>query len=768
MKKCLSLLFVAGMGISLQANAQKYLGVSGSSYSGFNQVYLNPASASDSRHKLVVDLFSLNVYGNNSVSKAPFNTMIGDFDGGDDGFPVGKYFKWTGSEPLSLQLPFFELRGPGIMYAINNKHTIGLSTRVRFMTQVHDISSNFASLFAKGRTLNPNDNYVVLDENGFDITTHLFSDIGLSWGGLLLDKGKHVLHGGVTARYYSGISYYNLNSTGMNGRYEGANDYVRVDDMDVSFSANTLDPSDRLGDLTGGSGFFDFMFGASAGRGIGGDLGLMYEYRPDVERHRYEMDGRKGLLNPGVSKHKVKAGVSILDIGKIKYSAATTYNASTSGVLRVDSVSEKLTNVQELEEELDNSGFKLTNTTGEQKVALPTTLVFQADYNIWKGFFVQGVYMQNLSKGLNPGNNYYNQVTIAPRFESKFVDVGVPLTYNMMSSEIKAGLGVRLLFLTVGTDDVMAFVNDNSKGMNLYFGMHLPILHKKKPKDSDGDLISNRFDKCPFEKGVPDQKGCPDPDKDGDGVLDKDDLCPDVFGSKTARGCPDADLDSLADAEDRCPTEAGPVALQGCPDRDNDGVADIDDLCPDVPGLPQFKGCPDTDGDGVPDNEDKCPEVAGPVANEGCPDTDNDGVPDHMDKCPTVPGTVENQGCPEVREEVKKRLAFAATAIQFQTGKAVISTKSHKLLDEVVGILNEYTDYNMTIHGYTDNVGKDETNLRLSKERADAVRDYFIKKGIAAERLSAEGFGATNFVADNKTAAGRAKNRRVEMDLKLR
>src|SRR5690606_17683895 len=151
-------------------------------------------------------------------------------------------------------------------------------------------------------------------------------------------------------------------------------------------------------------------------------------------------------------------------------------------------------------------------------------------------------------------------------------------------------------------------------------------------------------------------------------------------------------------SEDRCPTEAGPAESQGCPDRDGDGIVDIDDTCPDVAGLAQFKGCPDTDGDGIPDNEDKCPDMAGPIALQGCPDTDNDGVPDHMDKCPEVPGTVENRGCPEVREEVKKRLAFAATAIQFQTGKAVISTKSHKLLDEVVGILNEYTDYNMTIH----------------------------------------------------------------------
>src|SRR5690606_8539980 len=152
----------------------------------------------------------------------------------------------------------------------NNKHTIGLSTRVRFMTQISDVSANIAGLFSKGSNFEPNGNFSVVDNDGFDLTTHLLSDVGLTWGGLILDKGKHVLHGGVTARMYSGISYYNLNSTGLNGRYErvGDNDFVEVSAMDVSFSANTLDPSERLDELTGGTGFFDFLFGSNSGKGF--------------------------------------------------------------------------------------------------------------------------------------------------------------------------------------------------------------------------------------------------------------------------------------------------------------------------------------------------------------------------------------------------------------------------------------------------------------------------------------------------------------------
>jgi outer membrane protein OmpA-like peptidoglycan-associated protein len=132
-----------------------------------------------------------------------------------------------------------------------------------------------------------------------------------------------------------------------------------------------------------------------------------------------------------------------------------------------------------------------------------------------------------------------------------------------------------------------------------------------------------------------------------------------------------------------------------------------------------------------------------------------------------VPGTIANQGCPEIKEEVKKRLAFAATAIQFETGKAVIKPASYKLLDGIVKILNDYPDYSMRIEGHTDNVGKPEFNLTLSQARAASVKAYFVSKGISGTRLVINGFGDTRPAASNKTAAGRAKNRRVEMNLFL-
>lgn len=256
-------------------------------------------------------------------------------------------------------------------------------------------------------------------------------------------------------------------------------------------------------------------------------------------------------------------------------------------------------------------------------------------------------------------------------------------------------------------------------------------------------------------------------DEDGDGIADENDACPDVFGLETLMGCPDADGDGIKDSEDRCPEEAGLVEFGGCPDTDGDGIADDLDGCPQVVGVDRLKGCPepDTDGDGVIDIQDDCKETPGLAILKGCPDADGDGVPDHLDKCPKEAGPKTNKGCPEIKTEVKAKLEFAASAIQFETGSALIKVSSYKILDEVAQILKEWPSYSISVEGHTDNVGSAESNLLLSEKRAEAAATYLINKGIDAKRVSSKGFGLTQPVADNSTIQGRNKNRRVEIDL---
>lgn len=235
----------------------------------------------------------------------------------------------------------------------------------------------------------------------------------------------------------------------------------------------------------------------------------------------------------------------------------------------------------------------------------------------------------------------------------------------------------------------------------------------------------------------------------------------------------DTDGDGVPDTNDQCPgTPAGvKVDANGCPvDSDGDKVPDHLDKCPGTPAGVKVdaNGCPvDSDGDGIADHQDKCPDVAGLAKYGGCPmpDRDKDGIADEEDRCPDLAGIAANNGCPEIKEEVKKVVSVAAQNIYFATGSAKLLAKSHKSLDEVAKILEADADLKLDIHGHTDNTGKADKNQVLSENRAKSVYDYLVKKGIAESRLVSAGFGQDEPVADNKTAAGRQQNRRVELKL---
>lgn len=272
-------------------------------------------------------------------------------------------------------------------------------------------------------------------------------------------------------------------------------------------------------------------------------------------------------------------------------------------------------------------------------------------------------------------------------------------------------------------------------------------------------------------------------DSDGDGIVDKMDKCPDVAGVESNQGCPevvaepkDSDGDGIVDASDKCPNVPGVLANGGCPelvDSDNDGIPDNEDKCPNYPGVKSNDGCPeiiDTDKDGIADANDKCPTVYGVASNEGCPeilDADKDGIADADDKCPNEFGIIGNNGCPEVDNETKEVLDLAIEGIQFETSRDVIKTESYAILARVVTIMNTHPAYNLSIEGHTDSQGNDDMNLDLSKRRAAAAKTYLVNKGINGSRITSDGFGETRPRDTNETAAGRARNRRCELQIKF-
>jgi outer membrane protein OmpA-like peptidoglycan-associated protein len=234
---------------------------------------------------------------------------------------------------------------------------------------------------------------------------------------------------------------------------------------------------------------------------------------------------------------------------------------------------------------------------------------------------------------------------------------------------------------------------------------------------------------------------------------------------------PDADKDGIPDNLDTCP-DTPAFTPDGCPpDTDGDGIRDPDDWCPREKGEPP-KGCPDLDKDkdGIPLPCDKCPDEAG-VAPDGCPvrDTDGDGIMDDVDKCPKEPetknGYEDEDGCPdEIPREVQK-FTGAIQGITFDQGKATIRKTSEATLRAAVDVLKKYPSIRLEITGHTSSEGAEDFNQRLSEDRANSVRLWLIDHDIDASRIVARGAGESEPVADNNTAAGRKKNRRIEFTI---
>lgn len=387
---------------------------------------------------------------------------------------------------------------------------------------------------------------------------------------------------------------------------------------------------------------------------------------------------------------------------------------------------------------------------------------FQSMSNIQAGYYVG----QNLSVRGAFSFNKIDKIDEERLLDSKsYIALDADLIYSFNSFMKKntwvdpyIGAGLGYYWLDGGKG---ASTFNTSLGFNFWFTERIALTVEttyKKAIESDGLSLFQHTAGLRFSFGGS--------DRDGDGISDNEDECPDVPGLKEFNGCPDIDGDGIPDHLDNCPEVPGLPDFNGCPDTDGDGVPDHLDKCPEVAG--EYEGCPDTDGDAVPDHLDKCPNQAGPKENNGCawPDLDKDGVPDHLDKCPEAAGDPGNNGCPIATEEALKELNEYAKVLNFETGKARITEYSKNILNtKVIPKLTEYPNTKFIIEGHSDNTGGRELNLRLSKERAAVVKDYLIENGIDQARLTSEGYGPDQPVADNKTEAGRKQNRRVEIKI---
>ena len=222
------------------------------------------------------------------------------------------------------------------------------------------------------------------------------------------------------------------------------------------------------------------------------------------------------------------------------------------------------------------------------------------------------------------------------------------------------------------------------------------------------------------------------------------------------------------------------VYSNGCPiDTDRDGVPDYLDRCPNTPpGIEvDEKGCEvvkkaepaepkppaDSDGDGVPDDRDQetfTPRGAVVDASGRAVDSDGDGVPDGIDRCADTPSSlpVDEKGCTKMEPE-----QFTVQVL-FDVNRAGVKFEFFDELNRVAQLMRANPEVVLEITGYTDQMGKASSNVKLSNRRARAVRDYLVSKGVEAVRLEISGAG--EYPAEAEGRIDRSRQRCVLVQFK--
>ncbi|MEP7165270.1 MAG: DUF5723 family protein [Ferruginibacter sp.] len=716
--------------------AQSYPGYRTENYTGVNGVFFNPANIADSRFKWDVNLISINGFVGNDQASLGIKDLGRTFT--SDSL---KSFLFGGNKPNLNSLINTDIYGPSVMFNLNKRMGMAITTRTRVFSNVRNIDGTLAQTFIDGGSQSAGVSYpATFSASNSVINAAGWSEVGLSFSSVLTkEKSMHFLKAGLSVKYLAGTANSYLNMKNMNGS-------IGYNPITGTYLSNT---TGSLEINTTNSDFNDYKikdFFNFSGHGVGADVGLVYEFRPlsmTKDNYKYKDDRF-------ANKYKFKVAVSLLDIGKIKFK--TTNENSASYVVNIPAGPQFL--VSKFRDQSINSYIKILDTSSyftrvagssnQYNIVLPTTLQVNFDYNINNSFYINTGAQFAFSEKKNLNLYAYNVYNIIPRFETKTFAVAVPVSYSTLT-ELTVGLSLRAGPFFIGTGSGFSALFGKSKQIDVHTGLHYGIPYKKKARpDTDKDGIYDDVDKCPAVAGVALYQGCPIPDSDMDGINDASDKCPNVAGVAKYEGCP-------------------------VPDTDKDGINDELDKCPSVPGIAKYDGCPvpDTDKDGVNDELDKCPTVPGSAKYDGCPppDTDGDGVNDEMDVCPLEAGPASSKGCPP--EKVAIQITADFKNILFDFGKSTIRPESMGIITNAAKVMNEeIPNSTFYIDGYTDNVGSAAANKKLSKMRAQAVADALIAGGINKSRIIARGLGKDNPKCDNKTKEGQQCNRRVEVTIR--
>ncbi len=443
------------------AKAQSYIGFDADNFNGIHGALFNPANIADSRTKIDINLISGSLFTVNNYVEVDFWKLLTD----SDEFNSTIDTETVGSDRKNNGVLNTDILGPSALITLNKKRAIGLTTRLRGLANINTLDGEIVEFFDTG--LSEQTPIQIADINATAINNN-FAEIGLTYAQVFKRDRVEFLKGGVTLKYLRGLSsasaeltdgvaFFNPNDpdnvfTRGNGQYslsdnidDGNNDQVNPDD-DETFAENAT--------------------------GFGIDLGFVYEYRPRPRANVSRDNVKEQQIIRHITTYKYKIGVSILDLGFINYRNQQLTNYSVSPLNRQDILD--ISSLDDFEELVTT-----TTSTEDFKFSLPTRLRAEFDLKLNNKFFLNSVANFSLiGKNASTANRYANQITISPRYESKWFSAYLPVTATQYGG-VQVGLGGRLGPVVIGASGFFSRTFDNrTRAFDVYAGLKIPIYHK--------------------------------------------------------------------------------------------------------------------------------------------------------------------------------------------------------------------------------------------------------------------------------------------------
>ncbi|GAA4732321.1 hypothetical protein GCM10023229_07740 [Flavisolibacter ginsenosidimutans] len=470
--------------MTIAAGAQDFSGYRTGNYTGVNGVFYNPANIADSRYRWDFNLFSVSTaIGNN---KALFK--LKDIGNTLDGDSIKNKIFAEGSGPSS-GLASVVLQGPSVMFNLNKKSAMAVTTRARVMANIVDIDSKLARQIIDDNAGNIGFPYTVSSATNMAVNANAWTEFGLSYAREILDKGKHYFKGGVSLKYLAGAANASVNIGSLNGTIN----YDAV--KNESYLTNA---SGRMGLNFGGINISDFEANdllSFKSTGFGADIGFVYEFRPDTASLRNEW----GEMRRDLNKYKLRVGVALLDVGGISYtrdlSRSGAYNVHIGSTQRFYLSSLADASLDHFKDTLNKYPQYFTEdktaTASSYRISLPTTLQLDVDYRVNNGFYVNGAAqfgLTNTSKNIGNGQ-YYSSFTLTPRFETGGFGVYLPLGSNALTG-FTGGLAIRFGNIILGSGSILSALG-GSKQADFFIGAHFGSKQKNKAPKKNVSNDSN-------------------------------------------------------------------------------------------------------------------------------------------------------------------------------------------------------------------------------------------------------------------------------------